>query len=254
MTARPHHRVTGDPDAPALVFGPSLGTDLRLFDQQVVAFAADFRVVRFDLPGHGGSEAPAGPYTVQDLAEGVLGLLDELSIAEFDYVGISIGGAIGQWLGLTCPDRVRRLVVCATAARFADPESWSLRAHQVRSEGTAFLEPSRYGTWFTTAFPDRDPEAVSMLLGMLRNTAPEGYAGCCEAIGAWDLLDRLADITVPTLVVAGEADPATTVAMCRVIAEGIPGARLEVLPDSAHLPNIEQPEAFNRAVGRHLRE
>ncbi|MFE7204072.1 3-oxoadipate enol-lactonase [Pseudonocardia alni] len=251
-TARLHHDLHGPEDAPALVFGPSLGTDLGLFDAQVAALSGEYRVIRFDLRGHGGSEVPPGPYTIGALAEDVIALLDSLAVDRFSYCGVSIGGAIGQWLGIHHGDRMDGLIICASAARFADPEGWPVRAAKVRAEGTEFLVPSRTGAWFTAEFAEREPAEAQRLLAMLRSTPAEGYAGCCEAIGAYDVRDRLRDIAVPTLVIAGEEDPATPPDMCREIADGIPGARFRIVPGASHLLNAEKPEIANPAIAEHL--
>jgi 3-oxoadipate enol-lactonase len=252
MTARLHAVEDGPADAPALVLGPSLGTDVGLFDAQVTAFADRHRVIRYDLRGHGRSEVVPGPCTVADLAADVLALLDRLGVERFSYAGVSIGGAIGQQLALTVPERVEKLALIATAAQFADPPSWAVRADQVRAEGTEFLVPSRTGTWFTPEFAEREPAEAQRLLGMLRATPAEGYASCCEAIGAFDVRERLAEIVAPTLVIAGAEDPATTGEMMRELAEGIPGAQFVVVPGAAHLPPATHPDAVDAALREHL--
>lgn len=250
--AQLNYEITGPEEAPAVVFGPSLGTDLRLFDPQAAALAGTYRVIRHDLRGHGGSEVPDGPYTVRAMAEDVLALLDELGVRRFSYVGVSIGGAIAQWLGVHHADRLDSLVIIASAAQFYDPPSWPKRAEKVRTEGTEFLVESRTGAWFTQEFAAKHPENAEWLLGMLRSTPREGYAGCCEAIGKHDLRDRLRDITAPTLVISGEEDPATPVETCRAIADGIPSAELLIVPGASHLLNVEVPEVANAAITRHL--
>lgn len=253
MTLDLHHVIDGPADAPVLVLGPSLGTDLHLFDSQVTALADRYRIVRFDLPGHGGSPAPAGPYTITAMAGDVVGLLDRLDVASFHYAGVSIGGAIGQQLAIDHGARLRTLTVCASAARFADPDSWPVRAATVRAEGTEAMLASRPGTWYTHDFAHRKPDEAERLLDMLRATTDEGYAGCCEAIATFDARDRLGAIAVPSLVIAGADDPATPPAMVRVIADGIPGASFVVIPDAAHLVNAEQPDAINAALAKHLK-
>jgi 3-oxoadipate enol-lactonase len=252
MTARLHAVVDGPADAPVLVLGPSLGTDTGLFDAQVAAFADRLQIVRYDLRGHGASEVVPGPCTMADLAADVLALIDRLGVERFSYAGVSIGGAIGQQLALTVPERLERLAIIASAAQFADPPSWAVRAQQVREEGTGFLVPSRVGTWFTAEWAERSATEAKRLLDMLRATPPEGYAACCEAIGAFDARDRLGEITAPTLTIAGAEDPATTPEMVRVIADGIPGARFAVVPGAAHLPNATDPGVVNDALRRHL--
>jgi 3-oxoadipate enol-lactonase len=248
----PHHVLHGPQDGEVLVLGPSLGTNLGLFDAQVAALASRWRVVRFDLRGHGRSPVPPGPYTVAELAGDVLGLLDRLDVQRCHYLGVSIGGAIGQWLAIHHGDRLASLTVCASAARFADPPSWPARAATVRAEGTEAMLPSRNGTWFVPGFARREPVAAGRLLSMLRSTPREGYAGCCEAIGAFDVRADLHRVTTPTLVLAGADDPATPVDMVRAIATGIPDAEFAVIADAAHLFTAERPGEVNTAVVAHL--
>ncbi|MGY1637295.1 3-oxoadipate enol-lactonase [Geodermatophilus sp. SYSU D00742] len=252
MTARLSAVVDGPDDAPVLVLGPSLGTDTGLFDAQAAEFAGDFRVVRYDLRGHGGSEVVPGPCTMADLADDVIALLDRLGVDRFSYAGVSIGGAIGQQLALTVPERLEKLAIIASAAQFADPPSWPVRAQQVREHGTETLVGSRTGTWFTATWAEKNPDEAVRLLQMLRDTPDEGYAACCEAIGAFDVRDRLGEISTPTLVVAGEEDPATPPDMVRLIADGIAGARFLVVPAAGHLPNATDPETVNAALRDHL--
>jgi len=248
-----HVAVEGPPDAPVLVLGPSLGTDLGLFDAQVVDLSEHWRIVRFDLPGHGRSAAPATPYTMPGIAADVLALLDGLAVQRFHYAGVSIGGAIGQQLALDAGERLLSLTVCASAARFADPPSWTARAATVRAEGTQAMVASRTGTWWMPAFAERAPQEAERLLAMLRNTSREGYAGCCEAIGVFDVRAELHRISAPTLVLAGAEDPATPVDMVRQVADGIPSARFVVIPQAAHLVNAERPAEVNRTLIEHLR-
>jgi 3-oxoadipate enol-lactonase len=247
-----HHEADGPADAPVLVLGPSLGTDLGLFDAQVKDLADRYRVIRYDLRGHGGSTVVPGPYGVADLADDVRQLLDHLGIDRFAYAGVSLGGAIGLQLAVTVPDRVTHLVVMASAARFPDPPSWKARAERVRAEGTEFLVPSRIGAWVTPGFAESHPEETERLLTMLRSTPREGYAACCETIEDFDVRDRLPEITAPTLVIAGADDPATPPDIVRGIADGIPDARFVVVPQASHLVSAEQPDAVSAEIRRFL--
>jgi 3-oxoadipate enol-lactonase len=247
-----HHVSDGPDEAPVLVLGPSLGTTLALFEPQVAALAGEHRIVRFDLRGHGGSAAPDGPYTIAELAGDVLELADELGIERFHYAGVSIGGAVGQHLAIEAGERLTSLTVIASAARFADPDSWPQRAATVREQGTETLVASRTGTWFTREFAASEPETAQWLLDMLRTTTREGYAGCCEAIGGFDARLELDEIRVPTLAVAGAEDPATTPEMVRAIAEGIPGAEFLSIPGGAHLVNATHPQPVSGALAAHL--
>src|SRR3954469_7941547 len=207
--AQLHVVEDGPPEAPVLVLGPSLGSDLGLFDAQVGALAVGHRVIRYDLRGHGRSPVVPGPYTVGDMAADVVAALDERGIDRFSYAGVSLGGAIGEQLAVTVPGRLARLVVMASAARFPDPPSWTERARRVRAEGTGVLVPSRVGAWVTPRFAESHPEETERLQAMLRRTSREGYAACCETLTAFDLRDRLGGIAAPTLVIAGADDPAT---------------------------------------------
>lgn len=251
MTAL-HAAVDGPVDAPVLVLGPSLGTDLHLFDAQVADLSDRWRVVRFDLPGHGRSAAPGGRCTVPAMAADVLALLDRLGVERFHYAGISLGGAIGQQLALDAPDRVLSLTVLASAACFPDPPSWRARGATVRAQGTEAMVASRTGTWWVANFAQREPREAERVLQMLRDTPRDGYAACCEAIADFDVRAELHRITAPTLVLAGRDDPATPVDVVREVADGIPGARFDVIADAAHLLTVEQPAAVNRALSEHL--
>ena len=238
----------GPSDAPVLVLGPSLGTDLGLFDALVPDLAADHRVIRYDLRGHGGSSVVPGPYTVADLADDVRNLLDERGIDRFAYAGVSLGGAVGLQLAVTVPERLSGLIVMASAARFPDPPSWKQRADRVRAEGTEFLVPSRIGAWVTPGFAESQPQETERLLAMLRSTTREGYAACCETIEAFDVRDQLSGITAPALIIAGADDPATPPDIVRAVADGIPNARFVVVPQASHLVSAERPEAVSAEI------
>ena len=244
---RLHHRLDGPEDSPVLVFSNSIGTTLELWDPQVPAFVPRFRMLRYDQLGHGRSEVPPGPYTVEALAEELLGLLDALGIERASFCGLSLGGAVGMWLGANAPGRLDRLVLAATSAYFGPPERWRERARLVRSEGMEQVADAAMERWFTPSFPD-----TSRHRDLLAATPPEGYAACCDALARWDFRDRLGSIGVPTLVVVGAEDPATPPEDAQTIAAGIPGARLVVVEEAAHLLNVEQPGAFDRAVLDHL--
>ncbi|MBO4274020.1 3-oxoadipate enol-lactonase [Microbispora triticiradicis] len=242
----PHHRFDGPPDAPVVVLGPSLGTTLDLWEPQLAALTRTSRVLRYELPGHGGSPAVSG-FTVDDLAAGVLALLDRHDHGRFSYAGVSLGGAVGTTLALRAPDRVASLVLCCTSARFGTPESWRERAALVRAEGTGPLVETTRSRWFTAGFP-----GAGRYLDMLRGADPEGYAACCDALAAFDVRDRLGEVRAPTLVVAGAEDPATPPAHAEVLAEGIPDATLLVVPGAAHLATAERPDVVTEAIVRHL--
>ncbi|MFE6974071.1 alpha/beta fold hydrolase [Streptomyces sp. NPDC057682] len=244
-----HHREDGPRTAPPLLLGPSLGTSLSVWDAQTGVLARNHRVVRWDLPGHGGSPA-AFDGGVAGLAARVLRLADALGIDTFAYAGISLGGAVGTWLAVHHPDRVSALALVCSSARFGDPRAWLDRAALVRDRGTAPVAATAAGRWFTADFAGA-PAARSLLAG-LHDVDPGGYAALCEALATYDLRDALGGITAPTLVVAGREDPATPVADARALADQIPGAALLELPGAAHLANVERPAAVAAALSGHF--
>jgi 3-oxoadipate enol-lactonase / 4-carboxymuconolactone decarboxylase len=246
-----HHVLDGPDTAPVLVFGSSLGTTHEMWDAQAPALAGEFRVLRYDHRGHGGSPVPPGPYTVDDLAGDVLELLDELGIERVTFVGLSLGGATAMTLALRAPERIERLVLCCTSARLGPPEMWTERAATVRERGMDPIVPAALERWFTPAAPR---EAVVKLEAMLRGMDPEGYAAGCEALAAHDLRGRLGAIGAPTLAIAADGDPAAPPSHLEAIRDEIPGARLHVVERARHLPNVERPDAFNRVLLGFLEE
>ncbi|GII96742.1 bifunctional 3-oxoadipate enol-lactonase/4-carboxymuconolactone decarboxylase PcaDC [Sinosporangium siamense] len=239
-----HHRLDGPEGAVPLILGPSLGTSLAVWEPQLPALTRAFRVLRFDLPGHGGS-APLPARTMEELAGLVLELADAQEWESFHYAGISIGGAVGATLAVHRPGRLRSLAMICSSARFGEPRDWRDRAELVRAEGTAPLVPSAAGRWFAGPVETR-------LLEDLANADPAGYAGCCDALAGYDLRARLGEIAVPTLVLAGRDDPATPPAHARELADGIPAATLTEVPGAAHLAGVDRPEAVTAALLAHL--
>ncbi|MGZ6745026.1 MAG: 3-oxoadipate enol-lactonase [Nocardioides sp.] len=246
------HYEQGSPDAPSVLLAPSLGTRLAMWDHLAEDLADDFRVIRFDTRGHGASPAPEGPYTVAELADDVVALADELEIGRFAFVGISMGGAIGQTLALDHPERLTALVLCCTGPSFGDPETWRERAARVRSEGMEWLDGPTRERWFTPGFRASDPRTVDELVGMLTDTNPVGYAACCDALAGYDVTPELGRITVPTRVVAASEDPVSGPEAARALVDGIPGSDLVMLDGVSHLANVAAPEAFDAAVREHL--
>ncbi|MFJ8673619.1 3-oxoadipate enol-lactonase [Streptomyces sp. NPDC093589] len=265
-----HHRVDGREGDPPLILGPSLGTDLTLWDPQLPALQRQYRVVRWDLPGHGGTPAdllgapagttatttpvtpaPAVTTTVPRLARLVLDLADSLGIARFAYAGVSLGGAVGAWLAVHHPERVSSLVLICSSARFGAPQAWRERAALVRQQGTGPIAQASADRWFTPAFAG-SPEAVALVEGLRNSVDPAGYAACCDALAAYDLRADLGRITAPTLVVAGRADPATPPAHARELTDGIPDAGLVELPGASHLASAERPAPVLAALLGHL--
>lgn len=246
------YRVDGRGGAPPLVLSPSLGTTLSLWEPQLDDLARNFRVIRHDHPGHGISPIPAEEVTVAAIAGGVVGVLDDLGFPQASFAGISLGGMIGMWLGANAPERIDRLVLAATGASLGTRAMFTERAALVRAEGTAAVVDGTRQRWFTPAFRE-SPEA-ERVLDELREISREGYAACCEAVGAFSFHDDLHRVAPPTLVIVGEEDPVTPPETVAALVNGIPDTRLVSIAGAAHIVNVEQPEAFTGAVLAHLGE
>ncbi|HEU0288068.1 MAG TPA: 3-oxoadipate enol-lactonase [Nocardioidaceae bacterium] len=247
-----NHEVHGPPDGQPVVLVHSLGMALGLWDRLATALIERYRVVRLDLRGHGWSPAPHGPYTVDVLADDVLRLAGRLGLDRFALVGLSIGGTVGQTIAVREPDRLTALAACCTGPKLGDPDDWRDRAARVRAEGTSWLVDPSIARWFTPAFAARHPDEVDRVVRMLLTTSPEGYAASCEALAAFDLTDRIGEITAPTRVVIGSEDPIAPPDLGHRMADAIPDADLVVLDGTAHLANVGQPDRFNAAVLEHL--
>lgn len=240
------YQLDGPADAPVMVLSNSLGTDSALWEAQAPALAA-YRVLRYDSRGHGRSDAPDGDYTMEALARDVLGLLDHLGLERVRYCGLSMGGAIGQWLGAYAPKRLDRLILANTGAVFGTPQLWQTRLETVRREGMAAVTDGVLDRWFTPGFRAAQPAEVERIKAMLLATPPQGYAGCCAALRDTDFRSLLPLIAVPTLVIGGLHDAASPPERAQELADAIGGAKLTML-DAAHLSPVEQPSAFNAAL------
>ncbi|BEU98692.1 3-oxoadipate enol-lactonase (plasmid) [Acidovorax sp. DW039] len=242
--------IEGPEHAPALMLSNSLGTTLEMWEPQVAALTQHWRVVRYDTRGHGDSLVTPGPYSFDVLGMDALAVLDTLGIQKAAFCGISMGGHTGLWLGIHAGHRLQALVVCNSAARIGSASAWAERASMVRANGTDSMQSlaaSAPARWFTPGFTQRQPLVVQRAQAWIASTPPEGYAACCDALGHSDLRDQLARITAPTLLLAGSADPVTTVAEAQSMQACIPGAQLAVVPAS-HLSNLEAPHAFTGAL------
>ena len=247
------YRIDGPAEAPVLVMLNSLGTAAQMWDPQMQALSARFRVIRIEHRGHGGSLPPApGPYSIAELAGDVLEVLEELGVENFSVCGLSLGGMVAMWLAANHPQRVDSLVVACSAAELGPASGWQERAAAVRANGTSSLGPTLLGRWFTPGFLESAPGLADSVLGMLEAASTEGYAGCCEAIGAMDLRSELERISAPTLLIAGAQDPVTSPAKMLETQQLIPGSAMVVIARASHLANIEQPAAFTDAVLNHL--
>lgn len=253
MSVDLHPTVTGPEDAPPLLLGGSLGSTAQMWQPQAKALSTDFRVVRFDLRGHGRSPVPEGPYTMADLGEDVLALMDHLGIGRAHYAGISLGGMIGQWLAVNAPDRIDHLALLATSPYPGPPQTWLDRAALAREKGPGALADAVVGRWLTEGYARAHPDEVEELRDGIAGTPAEGYASCCEAISRWDVREDLPRVTAPTLVVGGAQDAATPVQdNAELIAERVPHARLVVLDHAAHLLSWEHATRVNTLLSRHM--
>jgi 3-oxoadipate enol-lactonase len=242
-----HVRIDGPDGAPWLVLSNSLGAALDMWDSQVMAFSRDFRLLRYDTRGHGGSAVPPGPCTIDQLGSDVVGLLDTLGIARAHFCGLSMGGATGMWLAVHASARIDRLVLCNTTPWLGPPEVMDARIATLRREGMAALVEGILQRWFTADTITHHAVTVERTRQTLLKTPVAGYVGCCEALRDMDQRAELVRIAAPTLVIAGTYDPAPTPAAAREWASMIPNARCIELP-TAHLSNIGAAEQFNETV------
>lgn len=237
-------------EGPWLVLSHSLACDLSMWDEQADHLRGRFKVLRFDTRGHGKSDAPKGAYSLDMLADDVKGLFDALGVREAHWVGISMGGMIGQNFALRHPGMLQSLVLADTTSRYP-ADAWTLWEERIFIAEAQGLEPlvqPTLGRWFTEPFRRMRPERIAHVAAAIRATPVAGYVGCSHAIPKINLTARLKEIRVPALVIVGADDPGTPVAMAREIHENLPGSELVVIPSAAHLSNIEQPQAFERAL------
>jgi 3-oxoadipate enol-lactonase len=246
------HTLNGPPGAPVVVLSNSLGTTWEMWAPEVPALSTSFRVLRYNTRGHGGAAAPSGPYAIADLAADLIDLLDRLEIERASICGVSIGGMTGMWLGAHAPERVEKLVLCATSASMAPPEPWRERAALVREQGVEPVLDATIERWFTPAFVTKDPPEVARTRASFLDTDPEAYASCCEAIAGMDLRDDIRAIRAPALVISGADDPAAPPEAGQLIADRIPEAKFEVVPNARHLVALERPEVVTPLILDHL--
>jgi len=244
--------VEGPANAPVLMMSNSLGTNLHMWDDQAPAFSKQFRLVRYDRRGHGKSEAPQGPYTMDRLGRDVLSIADALGVKRFNWCGLSMGGMVGQWLGANAPDRLEKLIVSNTHYYYGDKQPWHDRIKFAQDKGLAALAPMQMERWFTKGFREKNPQAIARISEMFVATPLGGFIGCCEAVRDMDFRQSTPTITVPTMVIVGSQDPATPPAAGEDIHKMIKGSTLVAI-DAAHLSNVEQPKAYTDAVLNFLR-
>jgi len=239
--------VEGRDGGPTLVLSNSLGTNMQMWEPQMKAFTQLFRVIRYDRRGHGKSNVPPGPYSMERFGRDVLAILDDLNIEKAHWCGLSMGGMVGQWLGANAPERFDRLVLANTSSYYPDPTNWLNRIKAVKEGGIASVADTVIGGWLTADFREREPEITAKMKAMLVSSPVEGYIACCEALSTLDQRALLPKIKSPVLVIAGRHDMATPLSAAELIRSNIPRASLTIL-DAAHISNVEQSHAFTDAV------
>ncbi|MGZ8263301.1 MAG: 3-oxoadipate enol-lactonase [Burkholderiales bacterium] len=237
-------------EGPWLTMSHSLASNLTMWDDQAKLLSSRFKVLRYDTRGHGGSSAPEGPYTMDELADDAKALFDALGIKETHWVGLSMGGMIGETFALKYPGVFKSMVLADTTARRppnAD-QMWGERVKIAQEQGMQPLVESTLGRWFTQPFRESRMDVMERIGGHIRSTPVAGFVGCCQAISRIDVLDRLREIKCPALVIVGDQDHGTPPEMARAIQQNLPGSKLVVIPSAAHLSNVEQPKAFDDAI------
>lgn len=245
-----NYELSGQTDTPVVVLSHSLGSSLAMWYPQIEPLEPNYQLLRFDTRGHGSSDAPDGAYTLDQLGSDTIGLLDALNIDNVHFIGLSMGGMIGQWFALNHAHRLKSLALCDTAAVIPHEAQsvWQERIDTARDKGLAALVDSTLERWFTPPFLKQNPPGVQLIREKFLATAVAGYIGCSEAIRGLNYMERLSEIKTPTLIVVGEDDPGTPVTASEAMHKRIPNSRLVVLPSSAHLCNIEQAEIFNKTL------
>ncbi len=246
-----NYELSGRLDAPVLLLSNSLGTTLGMWDPQREELEKKYRLLRYDMRGHGASSVPAGPYTVDLLGRDVLALLDALRIDEVYFCGLSVGGVIGQWLGIHAPSRFRKLILCNTAAKIGTAETWNKRIADVQLGGMEAVADAVVQRWFTAEFVASGAPVVTTMRQMLAACNPAGYVAACAAIRDMDLREAVGVIPIPVCLIAGERDAVTTLADAQFLQSHIAGAELVTLP-AAHISSAEVPQQFSAAVLKFL--
>jgi 3-oxoadipate enol-lactonase len=249
-----YYEIHGAEGAPWLVFSHSLACSVRMWDGEIASHKYRYRVLVYDTRGHGQSAAPQGPYTLEQLADDLHELLELLKIPKAHFCGLSLGGMIGQTFALKYPGIFQTLTLADTTSSYPAEAApmWQERIRIAESQGMEPLVQPTLERWFTQGFRKNEVDKVERVAALIRSTPVAGYVGCCAAIPKINVTGRLKEIKTPALVICGAEDPATPPTMARAIQDNLPGAQLALIPQAAHLANIEQPEAFNRALAQFL--
>jgi len=247
-----NYEIAGN--GPWVTLSHSLACNLHMWDEQMDALTKKYKVLRFDTRGHGASGAPATTYTLEQMADDVHGLFAALGIKQTHWVGLSMGGMIGETYALKYPNVFKSMVLADTTSRRPPgaEQMWGDRIRIAREKGMAALVDSTLERWFTGPYRNTRKDTMTRITNDIRNTPVAGYAGCSEAISKIDLLDRLKEIKCPVFIIVGEEDHGTPPEMARAIHQNLPGSELLIIPSAAHLSNVEQPEVFTSALMKFL--
>jgi 3-oxoadipate enol-lactonase len=245
-----NYELSGKKGAPVVVLSHSLNSSLLMWYPQMDVLNLYFQVLLYDIRGHGDSDTPLGAYTLELLGNDAIGLLDALNINQVHFIGLSMGGMIGQCLALNYPHRLKSLVLCDTASVIPSDAQpiWQERIDKARKKGMEALLEETMERWFTPAFLTKNSQMLALIQKQFLATPVSGYIGCAEAIRKLNYLDRLSEIKMPTLIMVGEDDPATPVSASVAMHERTSNSKLVILPSARHLSNVEQTEAFNTAL------
>ena len=243
-----NYQLDGDENLPTLILSNSLTTNLHLWDGQVPSFANYFRILRYDNRGHGGSSSPKGEYSLDDIGNDILLLMNHLDINRASLCGISLGGMVAMWLGIHAPNRVDKLVVCNSSSDLSPPDPWQERIKMVNSKGMASIVDAGLERFLSERLRESGSPKIELLKSMMLTCEVSGYAGCCAAVRDMNLTSQLTNINNQTLIIAGELDPSTPVSHSELINQRITGSSLIIIEGVAHLSNIEKPVDFNKAV------
>lgn len=246
-----NYQTFGDRQKPALLFSNSLGTNYSMWQAQIDYFQQNYFVICYDTRGHGQSSAPQGPYSIEQLGQDVIALLDHLAIEKANFCGISMGGLTGQWLAVHYPQRFHHVIICNTAAKIGQESAWLDRASLVREQGLDSIAATAASRWFTERFIQSQAATVEILSQHLAAGSAEGYASCCEALAKADLREAIKSINIPVLIVAGNFDPVTTVADAKAMQAAIPASKIFAI-DASHISNVEAATDFNTAVAQFI--
>ena len=242
--ARIAYRIDGPAGAPVLMLSNSLMSSYRMWDPQIDALLARYRVLRYDTRGHGASETTPGPYSIELLADDAAALIDHCALGPVHFIGLSMGGMIGQQLALRHPAKLVSLSLCDTACEMPPRAMWEERIALAKAQGTAGLVDGTLKRWFVAGFAEREPQTIAAVREMILGTSAEGYIACASAVRDMSQSHLLARIQAPTQIIVGRDDPACTLAQSELLQRGIAGSTLHVIDDAAHLANIEKPAEF----------